>query len=49
VNPELALARVEGTRLLRNPLVWLAVIPSAMWVNEAKAMLDRREAEDIVW
>ncbi len=49
MNAELALARVEGTRLLRNPLVWLAVIPSAMWVNEAKAVLDRREAEDIVY
>lgn len=49
MNPELALARVEGTRLLRNPFVWLAVIPSAMWVNEAKAALDRREAEDLVY
>lgn len=49
MNPELALARVEGTRLLRNPLVWLAIIPSAMWVNEAKAALDRREAEDLVY
>ena len=49
MNAELALARVEGTRLLRSPLVWLAVIPSAMWVNEAKAGLDRREAEDLVY
>ena len=29
--------------------MWLAVIPSAMWVNEAKAVLDRREAEDIIY
>ncbi len=49
MNAELALARVEGTRLLRNPLVWLAVIPSALWVSEAKAGLDRREAEDLVY
>ena len=49
MNAELTLARVEGTRLLRNPFVWFAVIPSAMWVNEAKAVLDRREAEEIVY
>jgi len=48
MNAEFALARVEGTRLLRNPLVWLAVIPSALWVNSAKAALDRREAENII-
>ena len=49
MNAEFALARVEGIHLLRNPFVWLAVIPSAMWVNEAKAGLDRRDAEDLVY
>ncbi len=33
--PELALARTEGIRLLRNPLVWLACGPSALWVRNA--------------
>ena len=49
MNAEFALARVEGTRLVRNPLVWLAVIPSAMWVNDAKAALNQREADDLVY
>ena len=48
MNAEFALARVEGRRLLRNPLVWLAVTPSAMLVNSAKAALDRGEAENII-
>ena len=29
---ELELARVEGARTLRNPAVWCALVPSAMWV-----------------
>lgn len=29
---EVALAQVEGFRVLRNPAVWIAFVPSAMWV-----------------
>ena len=48
MNAEFALARVEGTRLLRNPLVWLATIPSVMLVRGAKTTLEWGEAENIV-
>ena len=47
-SAELAIARVEGTRLLRNPFVWLAVVPSAMWASDTKRALDDGEAEDVV-
>ena len=33
--PELALARTEGIRLLRNPLVWLAMAATANMVRGA--------------
>lgn len=32
-SPEAQLARVEGTRLLRNPAVWLAIVPTAQWIR----------------
>jgi hypothetical protein len=40
---ELALGRVEGGRLVRNPLVWLGFGVSALWLREA---LLNDDAED---
>jgi hypothetical protein len=32
----LELARVEATRLARNPLVWVSIVPTAFWVRSAR-------------
>lgn len=36
MTAELHLARAEGRRLLTNPFVWLALIPTVMWAHGAK-------------
>ncbi len=47
-NSEVELARVEGIRLLRNPAVWIAFIPSAMWSIASLTADDTHEGRLIV-
>ena len=45
---ELELARAEGVRLLRNPVVWIALVPSASWVIEDRTGEDASEGRLLV-
>lgn len=40
---EVQLGRVEGLRMLRNPAVWIALIPTVMWVRSVLGTSDANE------